>query len=177
MLRYSLIYGGFAGAIVIGIIIAGLILAGEEGAASGSQTFGYLIMLAALTLIFVAVKRYRDRVQGGVLGFWPGFGLGLGVAAVAGVVYVIGWEFYLAVSGVDFIGEYAAGVIERKRAAGASAAELDKLAADMAAMKESYANPLLRLPMTFAEIFPVGVLVALVSAAVLRNPKSARAHA
>src|SRR3546814_12654255 len=28
-----------------------------------------------------------------------------------------------------------------------------------------------RLPMTFVEIFPVGVLVSLVSAAVLRNPR------
>jgi len=34
-----------------------------------------------------------------------------------------------------------------------------------------YANPLFRLPMTFAEIFPVGVLVSLISALVLRKPR------
>jgi hypothetical protein len=34
-----------------------------------------------------------------------------------------------------------------------------------------YANPVLRALMTAAEIFPVGVLVALVSAALVRNPK------
>ena len=37
-------------------------------------------------------------------------------------------------------------------------------------MRTQYANPLFRLPMTFIEIFPVGLLVALVSAALLRNP-------
>ena len=42
-------------------------------------------------------------------------------------------------------------------------------------MRASYANPLFRIPMTFMEIFPVGFLVALVSALLLRNPKILRA--
>ena len=48
---------------------------------------------------------------------------------------------------------------------------MSRLAAEMAEMKRNYANPLYRMPMTFAEIFPVGLLVALVSAALLRNPR------
>jgi hypothetical protein len=35
----------------------------------------------------------------------------------------------------------------------------------------SYANPLFRIPMVFLEIFPVGFIVALISAALLRNPR------
>ena len=35
--------------------------------------------------------------------------------------------------------------------------------------KAQYADPLFRLPMTFAEIFPVGVLVSAISAGLLRN--------
>ena len=41
----------------------------------------------------------------------------------------------------------------------------------MAEFRASYADPLYRLPMTFAEIFPVGLLISLVSAAALRNPR------
>jgi hypothetical protein len=41
---------------------------------------------------------------------------------------------------------------------------------EMGALKVQYANPLFRLPMTVAEIFPVGVRVSLVSAA-LRNSR------
>ena len=41
----------------------------------------------------------------------------------------------------------------------------------MRAMAEAYRNPLFRLPMTFVEIFPVGLLIALVSAGLLRNPR------
>ena len=41
----------------------------------------------------------------------------------------------------------------------------------MEVFKTMYANPLLRLPMTFVEIFPVGVLVSLVTAGLLRNSR------
>ena len=34
-----------------------------------------------------------------------------------------------------------------------------------------YGNPLFRLPMTFLEIFPVGLLISLISALVLRNTR------
>src|SRR3546814_7612547 len=57
------------------------------------------------------------------------------------------------------------------RADGADAAALAELRAQMESFKTLYANPMFRLPMTFVEIFPVGVLVSLVSAAVLRNPR------
>ena len=36
---------------------------------------------------------------------------------------------------------------------------------------DMYANPIFRIPMTFTEIFPVGVLVSLVSALLLRNSR------
>lgn len=170
MLRIALVYGGLAGVIAIGVIAGGIALAGED-AGHGSPLMGYLIMLVALSLIFVGVKRYRDRELGGVIKFVPAFLLGLSIAAVAGVIYVIGWEIYLASTDYAFMEQYAAGLIEAKKASGAAAAEIEKLRADMDAMAKNYANPLFRLPITFLEIFPVGLLIALVSAALLRNPK------
>lgn len=58
-----------------------------------------------------------------------------------------------------------------KKAEGLSGADLDAFVAKMEAMKTQYANAFYRLPITFLEIFPVGALVALISAALLRNPK------
>ena len=40
----------------------------------------------------------------------------------------------------------------------------------MQRFKTQYAHPLFRMPMTFTEIFPVGVLVSLISAGLLRKP-------
>jgi hypothetical protein len=72
---------------------------------------------------------------------------------------------------MDFGNVYANLLIEQEKAKGASADALAKLSADMETFKHDYANPLYRLPMTFIEIFPVGVLVSLVSAALLRNSR------
>lgn len=59
--------------------------------------------------------------------------------------------------------------IEQQKAKGASAEAIASLSAQMEQFKLQYANPMFRLPMTFVEIFPVGLLVSLVSAGLLRN--------
>jgi hypothetical protein len=168
-MRYALVYGGMAGAIVIGVLVAGL--AFDLHSHATSEWFGYLVMLVALSLIFVGVKRYRDVECGGIIRFGRAFGLGLGIAAVAALVYVIVWEIYLAVSGVDFMAQYTGIVVDKMRGEGASVAEIQAKMSEMRQMAEMYRNPLLRIPITFVEIFPVGLLVALISAALLRNPK------
>jgi hypothetical protein len=166
-MRYALVYGGLAGAIAITIIVATLAL----DLTGHSLWFGYLVMLAALTMIFVGVKRYRDVECGGVIRFGRAFGLGLGIAIVAGLIYVIGWELYTALTGWNFMADYTASMLEQMRAEGASPAAIQAKQAEMRDMAEMYANPLYRMPMVFAEIFPVGLLIALVSAALLRNPR------
>ncbi|NHK28435.1 DUF4199 domain-containing protein [Parvularcula flava] len=103
--------------------------------------------------------------------FLPAFGLGLAIAFVASVIYIIGWEAYLAATGNEFIDNYIAANIEAKREAGLSGAEMDAFMAEMDKMRIAYGNPVFRVPITFTEIFPVGFLIALISAAILRNPK------
>lgn len=165
MLRYSLIYGTISGVIIIAMIVLTMV----TGVANDSVVLGYLIMLVVLSLIFVGVKRYRDIEQGGVIRFLPALGLGLGIAVVAGVAYVIAWETYVAVSGSNYIEAYTARAIAELRAGNApdAAAQI----AQLEAMRDDYRNPLYRFGMTFMEMFPVGVLVAVVSAAVLHNPR------
>jgi hypothetical protein len=124
-----------------------------------------------LSAVFVAIKRHRDADLGGVIKFWPALGLGLGISAVAGVFYVLAWEASQAFTHADFASSYARTLIEEQQAKGASAEALAKLTADMEIFKANYANPLFRLPMIFVEIFPVGVLVSLVSAGLLRNSR------
>ena len=168
-MRYSLIYGAISGAIAISVLVFSL--AFNLPNHTHSLWFGYLVMLVALSLIFVGVKRYRDVEGGGVITFGRAAAIGLGIAFVAAVIYALGWELYLAVSGTDFMAEYTASILERMRAEGAPAAAISAKAAEMRTMAESYRNPLFRLPMTFIEIFPVGLVVTLVTAALLRNPR------
>lgn len=177
MLRKILSYGVIAG-LLAGVPLSIIVLgAGDHPPMANGMVIGYLTMLVALSTVFVAIKRYRDVDKGGVVGFWPAFGLGLGISAVAGVIYVIAWETSVALAHVDFAGGYARAVIAEQRARGVSGRALAKVAAEMDAFKVQYANPLFRWPMTFAEIFPVGVLVSLISAALLRNRRFLPARA
>ena len=170
--RIVLVHGLISGAIVIGTMLIGFALAdGRAGQVATSQAFGYLIMLVALSIIFFGVKRYRDDELGGVIRFWPALGVGAAISAVAGLVYVAGWEAHLAATDYAFIEEDTASVIEASRQEGATAEELAAVEAEMQVMRERYALPLFRVPITFLEIFPVGLLISLISAAVLRNPR------
>jgi hypothetical protein len=166
MTRIILTYGLISGAIIIGVSL-GVILAHGDG----NLWVGYLTMLVALSSILVGVKQHRDQALGGVIKFWPAFLVGLGIAVVASLIYVVVWEIYLAATHYTFMDKYAAAMLAAKRAAGVTGAAYAKAVAQADDMRRSYANPLNRVPETFMEIFPVGLLIALVSAALLRNPK------
>src|SRR3546814_18695995 len=126
-------------------------------------------MLVALSAVFVGIKHHRDVDRGGVIRFWPAFGLGLGISLVAGIFYVLAWELAQATVVGDFASNYATAAIAQARADGADAAALAELRAQMASFKALYANPMFRLPMTVVENVPFGAMVSLVSAAGLRN--------
>lgn len=165
---YALVYGSISGLIAIGVIIGGNVWSDGQGRGS-SQVFGYLVMLLALTLIFFAVRRYRDGVQGGVIGFGRALLLGALISLVASFIYAAVWEIYFVINGFDFFDTYATSVIEKKKAAGVAGEALAQEIAKMAALKEKYANIFFRFPVTMSEILPVGLLVSFVSAAFLRT--------
>jgi Protein of unknown function (DUF4199) len=169
MLRNILTYGVIAGlAVGIPLSVITLSFSGHQMLTYG-MLIGYTIMLIALSAVFVGVKRHRDVDLGGVIGFWQALALGLAISFVAGVIYVVAWETACAIAGIDFASAYSAAMIAQQKAAGVSGAALAKFVAGMNDFKTEYANPLYRWPMTFLEIFPVGVLVSLISAALLRN--------
>ncbi len=163
-------------------IIAGLIVATPmlwlmltvkpgDGNPLGGMLIGYLTMLVALTAVFLGVKHYRDQKLGGVIRFLPAFGVGLGISVVASVLYVAAWEISSAFSSFDFAQWWADYMVESVKAKGGSAADLAQAATEAQEFKEMYANPWFRMPMVFVEMFPVGVLVSLISALLLRNSR------
>jgi uncharacterized membrane protein len=154
MLKKILSFGAAAG-LLAGVPLFALLILNRGAPPAHGMVIGYTLMLIALSLVFVAIKQRRDRDLGGVIRFWPALLLGLAISLVASLVYAAAWKMHLAES----------------KAKGLPEAELAKLAAEMDEFKRNYANPLFRFPMTMLEILPVGVLVSLVSAGLLRNPR------
>ncbi|HEV7661877.1 MAG TPA: DUF4199 domain-containing protein [Allosphingosinicella sp.] len=150
-MRYALVYGLMSG-LVIGATLVAIVAFAARSPILTSVWFGYLVMLVALIFVFVGVKRYRDNDRGGVIGFVPALAMGLAIALVAAVAYVLIWEAYLAATHYAFIDRFFSGP-------------------GMETARAQYSNPLVRMPQTFMEIAPAGLVVALVSAGLLRNPK------
>lgn len=105
-----------------------------------------------------------------MIGFSKALGVGLGIAGLAALFYVSGWEAYMWSTDYRFVAEFSAKAIADIRAQGASADALAKAKADMDAFAEMYANPAMRMGITLTEIAPVALLVPLISALLLRRP-------
>lgn len=168
MLRTILTYGVIGG-LVVGILMFGQMTwtQGHELPSPYGYIVGYTTMLIALSTIFVAIKRRRDVDLGGVIGFWQALAIGLGISVIASIFYVLAWEAVLAVTHWDFGAVYAKAMIAQEKAKGVSGAKLAKFTAEMEQFRLNYENPLYRMPESFTEIFPVGVLVSLISAGLL----------
>ena len=166
MKKPMIVYGSIAGLVIIVVNTLSI----ELGV--GQEWLGFLVMFIAFSSIFFAVKQYRDEILGGVIRFGTGFWLGLGITAVASFVYVLVWEAYLALTDYAFIDAYIQSIIDVRRASGASEADLAAAIAETETIRTQYANPLFRLPMTFVEVFPVGLLISLISAFTLRDSKN-----
>ena len=176
MTRIILIYGAVGALIVGSLMIWGMLswtpeqMAGAEGMDNG-LIVGYLTQIVALTTVFLGIKHFRDKERGGVVRFVPAFLVGLGISAVASLGWIIGWEIVLA-SGFDYEALMTKMTTQQAAASGATGAALDKQIADGAAFMKLYMeNPLVRMPISFIEMFPVGVLVSLISALLLRNSR------
>ncbi len=163
------IYGTLGGIVVAVGMWVGM-LAVPDGGSLG-MVVGYLTMLVAMSMVFAGTKKFRDQELGGVIRFWPALGVGLAIALIASLFYVLTWEAYMAYTNYTFIDEYAASAIKSMKAEGKSAAEIAKFSNEMAQFAKDYAKPAYRMMITLSEIAPVAIFVSLVSAAMLRNPR------
>jgi hypothetical protein len=130
---------------------------------------GYTTMVLSFLLVYFGIRSYRDQVGGGQISFGRGFAVGMCIMLITCIFYVVTWEIIYFNFMHDFMDKYAAHVIEKARAAGASAAAIQAKTQQMEAMKKMYENPMYNAAITFIEPFPVGLLIALISAAVLRR--------
>ena len=132
--------------------------------------YGFASMILGLSLIFVAVKNYRDKFNGGVISFKKAFLIGLYISLIASTIYVVTWmiEYYFVLE--DFWPTMAKMHGEALAAAGEPA---EKIAAEVAKIKEYEQlyndKPVIAGLYTYVEILPIGIIISLIVAAILRR--------
>jgi len=170
MKRIVLIFGLISGALMALFMFAYLPFMekiGDKGA-----YVGYTSMVLAFILVFFGIRSYRENVGGGTISFGRAFAVGILIAIISSVCYVIAWEILYHYFIPDFIDKYAARVIEQARASGASAQAIQAKQQEMQQFKQLYSNPFFNVAMTFIEPFPVGLIITVISAAILRKKRN-----
>lgn len=138
---------------------------------------GYTTIILSFMLVYFGIRSYRDKIGGGQITFGKAFLVGLGITVISCVCYVITWEALYFTVFHDFTDKYAAYMIAKAKNSGATDAAVQQIVQQMAQFKKMYENPLINIAFTFIEPFPVGLLITLVSAAVLRKKAPTQAVA
>lgn len=168
MRKTILTFGLISGAIVSLLMAITVPFADRIGFDKG-EIIGYTSIVLSCLMIFFGIRSYRDNVAGGQITFARGFQVGISIALISCVCYVITWEILFYNFLPDFIDKYVAYMGQKMRASGASAAELQAKLLQAQKYKELYKNPFYNVALTLLEPLPVAVVVTLVSAAILRK--------
>lgn len=161
--------------IIAGLITGGLMLVTMPLFVSGTVKMehglwiGYTGMVIALSLVFFGIKSFRDNYAGGNITFGRGFLVGLGITFIASLFYVIAWEITFARSGEWFMQQWSNSELDKLKSSGITGEELNLAKQNWEEFSQLYQNPLIRFGMTLMEIFPVGLVISLISAALLRK--------
>jgi hypothetical protein len=170
MKKTVLLFGLVAGIISSSLFIALMLLgkAGDDHFQNG-MIYGYTLMILAFSLIFVATKTTRDKYNGGIISFGKAFRVGLYITLIASTIYVLVWliDYYIFIP--DFGEKYAAQMVKQLQASGASTDAIAKKTIEMAEFSKMYKNPFFNAMITYTEIIPVGLLVSVLSAWVLKK--------
>jgi hypothetical protein len=170
MKRIVLIFGLLSGAVLAGMIavMMPLVMRGRISF-DNAEVIGYSSMLVSFIFVFVGIRQYRETVGGGSVTFGRAFKVGILITLITSLVYVLTWQVVYYGFIPDFFDKYAAFTIEKMAAEGESAAAIATTRKEMAKFKELYQNPLFNMGVTFLEVFPLGLVMTLISAAILRR--------
>lgn len=171
MKKTILIFGLISGGISIAMMLATLPLEDKIGFDKG-YILGYTILVLSALFIFFGVRSYRENVGGGRLTFGRGFAVGILITLIASVSYVGTWEIAYFNFMPGFAEKYAAHMVEHAKASGASQQKIDEQVRQAKQFKQMYDNPVINVGLTFMEIFPVGLVMTLVSAGILRKKEA-----
>lgn len=169
MKKNVLVFGLISGFIITVMMVISVAMCYRREDFEGNVVVGYTAMILAFSLIFIGIRNYRNKYNNGVITFGKAFRIGLFITLVASTMYVVVWliDYYLFIP--DFMDKYTAHVLRQSQADGASQQELQKKAAEMAKFKEMYKNPLMVILLTYAEVMPIGLVITLISAAILKR--------
>ena len=172
MKKTVLTFGLISGAIMSLMMLATLPFIDKIGFDKG-EIVGYTGIVLSFLMVFFGIRSYRENVGGGRITFGRAFAVGILITVISCVCYVVTWEIIYYKFMPGFADKYANYMVERLRASGASQQVIEAKLQEMKAFKVMYDKPFINAAVSFLEPFPLGLVITLISAAILRKkPRS-----
>ena len=168
MKKTVLTFGLISGAILSLMMLCTLPFLDRIGFDKG-EIIGYTTMVLSFLLVFFGIRSYRDSVGDGSITFLRAFSVGILITFVASLCYVGTWEVIYFKFMPDFAEKFAKHAIDQVIASGATKEVIDAKIQEMRDFIVMYNNPLINAAISFLEPLPVGLIMTLISAAILRR--------
>jgi hypothetical protein len=168
MKKAVLTFGIISGVMISILMDCSLLLAHKIGSGY-SMLIGYTIMVASFLLVYFGIRSYRDNNLDGRISFGRAFSCGILITLITTVFYVGTWEILYFNFMPHFMDGYFAAQIHKVQSAGLDPATTAAKVAEIQHSQQRYQNPLINMAYTFIEPLPLGVIITLLSAAVLRR--------
>ena len=174
MKKNILVFGAIAGIIISTFMAISMAVmscgTGDTDGGTGRMIIGFTAMAISFSFVFVGIKNYRDKQNGGTITFGKGFMLGFMISLIASTLYVITWAIEFHFFMPDFMDKYSAMQVKQLHESGITGVALDKALKTIESTKYSYKhNPFFFAMYTYMEILPVGILITLLSAFILKR--------
>ncbi len=166
MKKNILIFGSVLGAFLCINVIIMMNLLYNNPTMETHDFLGYIALVIVHSLLFFGVRNYRNKQLDGFISFGKAFNTGLLITLLASTIYVVVGLLYYYLFLPDFIDKFIENVLHYTPA--------DELAAkteQMESFKEMYKNPFFAIIFTYAEVFPIGLVVSLISAFILKKKR------
>ncbi|RYG01421.1 MAG: DUF4199 domain-containing protein [Chitinophagaceae bacterium] len=139
--------------------------------AKPNDVIGYAAMVIVFSLTFFGIRNYRNKQLNGIISFGKAFKTGALIALLGSTVYVIFWMFYHYLVVPDFIDKYISFALNNCQRSGFNAEQMAEKTKELENMREMYKSPVFVALITYSEVLPIGLIVALISALILKRKK------
>lgn len=166
-------FGLISGLIFSAMVIIMIILEGGTGNFESGQGLNYLFMITGYSMVFFGIREYRDKKLNGIISFNAAFRTGLLIIVTGGLLYTFTWIFYQYYVDIQFTERYSKYIIERIKSGEKNPEQIEKEVETFKNNMAEYNSPLTKSIYTFLEIFPLGLLISVLCALLMRKKVSA----
>lgn len=170
MQKTILTYGIISGVIYILLVVSLIWMSGGTDFDKGNS-LGYIFNIGALTMVFLAIRSFREKNGAGFITFNTGFRIGILVTVIGSLIYALAWLVYIYTIDPDFTERYAGFFVEKIRSSGKTVAEIESEIRAFERNMADFSNPFAYALYSFLEVFPGGLIVTILCALLMKRGK------